>query len=674
MLLPGGTYGVLCDGAQIGLQTVAEKLTAAPGETINLGEFDVTAKARPELKRTSAAKAREVKAEGAAKSEGGGRNAEMLGNGAAARNRSPSSLAGEGRGEGAQAKSEVGGRKSEMDATTAEKPQSTAAADRDSVKSTGKASGTQSDAAEAADEPINVHVHVVDSQNQPVANVRVLVARDWESGWRKRATSPEGKTNASGQFDIEFRKSQFAEQGKPQQWRHFDTIWVNPIDRPPACIGVADFDFQLDQELTVRLPADEPIEGRIVDLEGKPVVGARVEVRILQASKKDDLTEWAAALRRGTSMDVARSLDGPYFHLLAEEPRANFQTTTTSDGQFRITGVGRARLAELVLTGEHVVVAPIQVVTLPIEPITVEVGTPSFPESKKIFGSKFTFVAEPSQPIEGVVLDAKTGDPLAGVQVVSDAFAGNRIGGRDILKTVSDARGRYRLAGMPKGEGNRILAIPADGQPYFMCQFDVPAGPGFEVINFDLQLHPGVLIDGRVADRTTGEPIPDAEVRYLPWPENPHIGSLREFTSGSLPGPQDRYRTDADGRFHLVGLPGRGLIEVQNTGRPYPTGQGRREIADLPKREAFRKISQLFAPTELFPTALKEVRIDEHDKQVTADLAPGLGTITGTPPRRSRRTLAVGGRYSGTLAEAGGRQSNGKELWTKRSSDGTAAG
>ena len=83
--------------------------------------------------------------------------------------------------------------------------------------------------------------------------------------------------------------------------------------------------------------------------------------------------------------------------------------------------------------------------------------------------------------------------------------------------------------------------------------------------------------------------------------------------------------SDANGRFQLVGLPGRGLIEVDVMRQPYPPGQGRADISDLPKREAFRKISQLFAPTKLFPTALKEVRVDEHDRQITADIALQLG-------------------------------------------------
>ncbi len=56
-LLPGADYFVLCDSPQLAPNTtewVIDNLFVSPGETIDLGEFDVTSKDRPKPKRTSA--------------------------------------------------------------------------------------------------------------------------------------------------------------------------------------------------------------------------------------------------------------------------------------------------------------------------------------------------------------------------------------------------------------------------------------------------------------------------------------------------------------------------------------------------------------------------------------------------------------------------------------------
>ena len=95
-------------------------------------------------------------------------------------------------------------------------------------------------------------------------------------------------------------------------------------------------------------------------------------------------------------------------------------------------------------------------------------------------GSPLSYAAEPSQPIEGTVRDSQTHAPLAGVQVLSNRFAGSNWVGVYKARAMSDDQGHFRLDGMPKGEGNQILVIPTDDQPYLMQLFKVPAAQGFE--------------------------------------------------------------------------------------------------------------------------------------------------------------------------------------------------
>ena len=143
-------------------------------------------------------------------------------------------------------------------------------------------------------------------------------------------------------------------------------------------------------------------------------------------------------------------------------------------------------------------------------------------------------------------------------------------------------------------------------------------------MKFDLELHRGVLIQGRVTDKITGEPVEGADLRLVPWPDNPRFKALPEFNGGRVLGGQDRYRTDHDGRYQLVGLPGRGLVELELGSGWFPHGQGLREIADLPDRRQFWKFGFYPIPG-VSPAAVKELSVREQDDHVVADfsLDPG---------------------------------------------------
>src|SRR5262249_26592399 len=120
-----------------------------------------------------------------------------------------------------------------------------------------------------------------------------------------------------------------------------------------------------------------------------------------------------------------------------------------------------------------------------------------------------------------------------------------------------------------------------------MEEFNVPAAPGLAAAKLDLNLHRGVLIEGRATDKSTGEPIAGARMTYAPWPDNPNIKGLTQFNGFNLTGPQSRFPTNRDGRFTIVGLPGRGLVELNCPSHPYPNGQGMADIKDLPNPDTF---------------------------------------------------------------------------------------
>ena len=137
-------------------------------------------------------------------------------------------------------------------------------------------------------------------------------------------------------------------------------------------------------------------------------------------------------------------------------------------------------------------------------------------------------------------------------------------------------------------------------------------------------MHRGVLIQGRVSDKATGEPIGGAQMCFVPWPDNPNVNDVDDLTRGRWRNVvQNRYQTDNDGRYTLVGVPGRGLVEVASVllPRAYPPGQGLREIADLPTTREFIRVAGSQDPPDPNRTpAAKEMHIGQQDVQVQADI------------------------------------------------------
>ena len=104
-----------------------------------------------------------------------------------------------------------------------------------------------------------------------------------------------------------------------------------------------------------------------------------------------------------------------------------------------------------------------EVANLPIEPVSIAGTMQSALYGPTLYGSKFQLAAEPSQLIEGVVKDADTGEPIPGIKVTSWMLAGTKLRGIDLVESVSDDQGRYRLDGLPRGEGNGNRSRLRDG-------------------------------------------------------------------------------------------------------------------------------------------------------------------------------------------------------------------
>ncbi len=364
---------------------------------------------------------------------------------------------------------------------------------------------------------------------------------------------------------------------------------------------------------------DVPITGRIVDLEGRPVPGVTVQVASTDTPKGGDLTPWLEAARRAEPPWVA------YRHLDEDKDKLSLKAQTDSQGRFRIEGLGAEKVVRLSIEGPTIAHTQLNVVTRPIEPFPAQGFTNNYgPGTETIFGANFTLSASPCRVVEGVVRDANDKKVMKDVDVWSEHFSGANIHGITTLKTRTDAQGRFRLAGLPKGDGNKLLIVPNDDQPYFMQEVAIPDPPGLGAIPVEINLHKGLWIEGKLTDKDTGAPVAGAWLHYLPFRENKFALATPEFHPGGYTdggAHQQRYVSKADGTFRLVGLPGRAIVGVVTwRGKPYRRGAGAESIKGMNEHGYFLTWNNPVPPSRHWPGSMKEINPVEGTETVHLDI------------------------------------------------------
>jgi RNA polymerase sigma factor (sigma-70 family) len=321
-------------------------------------------------------------------------------------------------------------------------------------------------------------------------------------------------------------------------------------------------------EVTLRLVADDvPIEGRLVDLEGRPLSGALVKVRGAWFSREGDLSAWIERMQNGVSRGPWQGLD----HVPME-----IVITSGPDGRFTVAGIGPERIATLLVSGPGVESAELDVMTRngPGVRIPKEFRVPG---DVDYLPARFVHSLAPGRMIEGIVRDKDTGAALAGVEVTGAVYdEGSQIPQPGVEAT-TDANGRYRLNGLAPAHAYRLFATPAAGSPYPDAAFRVPAGSAAPApVAFDFALQRGVLIQGQVTDKATGKPVHGYVMTYT-FNDNPLLRTFPGYRDSHAPFAQ----LDADGRFAIAALPGRGLVAVRSDLARYMGPRGIETIKGL---------------------------------------------------------------------------------------------
>ncbi len=204
-------------------------------------------------------------------------------------------------------------------------------------------------------ETLSFHGRVSGPDGKPVARASIftlqVVARETLEPVFRVESAPDGKF----QFDVS--KSEFdsiVEQGPFAGFTVVATAaglgpdWAE-MRKPP------------EDEVSLQLVDDTvPIDGRIVDLQGKPVAGAKISRGRIQAEGPQGIDLYLTLVRDDPFKASNHNFAKNYWTALPGKAGA---VVTDADGRFRLTGIGRDRIIDIEVEGPAIQSATIHAMT-----------------------------------------------------------------------------------------------------------------------------------------------------------------------------------------------------------------------------------------------------------------------------------------------------------------------
>ena len=420
-----------------------------------------------------------------------------------------------------------------------------------------------------------------------------------------RVLDPDGKPKAGAKLQLLGKDGKLEELGLSAADGRF-SVAVSRKQRQLHLLAEAEgtgMDFidlaplQAGKPVELRLVNDNAIRGRIVNTEGKPIVGVRVSVHDVNVYPQNSLESFLIRWQKRPA-DYAIPQGEKYLHFPAA---ALLTAATDADGRFTISGVGVERVAELHLQGAGIANAALWIVNragfdpkpynLPADDAYRSAPKMMNPPSvgMALRGPNVSVVAEPEKPIFGLVKDADSGKGMPNVLVHLDQRHG--IPSPPLVEARTDARGRYEYRGAGKTKTYHLSVASDSATGYLAAQVDAADTVGYAPVTVDLRLKKGVIVTGKILDKATGKSVPGfAQSEVLV--NNPCVKDYPPFGFGI----GRREDTAADGTFRLVTIPGPVLL----MGGYYPSRTSkfdyidfekyRRPIADPEHPEYFSKL------------------------------------------------------------------------------------
>jgi len=168
------------------------------------------------------------------------------------------------------------------------------------------------------------------------------------------------------------------------------------------------------------------------------------------------------------------------------------------------------------------------------------------------------FILKPEARIEGRMTFGDTGKPAKGVRLyASPIYPSNQIDpGNPIEEAITDDNGHYALTNLLAGSYDVVLDVE-NKEWTALVKEHIKAEEGETVKNIDLQLIKGGIVNGRVLDQDTNEPLKNVSV---------------QLNDRARPLGQRMYQstvTDKDGKFQFRVAPGRANLIIQDSPQGY---------------------------------------------------------------------------------------------------------
>ena len=306
------------------------------------------------------------------------------------------------------------------------------------------------DPAAPAKKELTVTGTVVGADGKPVAGAKVAVIGLIEQPYRGRVGERGHKILGSGQADKEGRFRVDCAAATPSR-RPIRQLLASAPGHGLGWLLLTDDAGKTD--LAVKLPAEQVIRGRLLDLQGQAAGGVKLHVaEVAPASSGgtgstsgSTVAGGASGSSSSTSSRAAPDATAPAWYDFPAQPARldpwPAALTTDDDGRFVLRGVGKDQTVTLLVTDER------------FAPQRLVVGTAAKDKPEAV-----ERVLEPAHWLEGKVVGNDTGKPI-GKRVLLEVHT------RDgLLQAWADEKGNFRV-NCPPGRVT-VEPFPPDGSPY----------------------------------------------------------------------------------------------------------------------------------------------------------------------------------------------------------------
>jgi RNA polymerase sigma factor (sigma-70 family) len=399
---------------------------------------------------------------------------------------------------------------------------------------------------------VEIQGRVLDPDGKPKAGAKLLLLK------KEVEIKQLGVTAADGRFSVAVMKEAI-------------DLWGGYLIAQAGSFGLDFLDlywWERGKPVELRLVKDNPIRGRIINTEGKPIRGVRVAAGKIETYLNDSLDSFLADWMK---LFVANGSLGAHKQLWSRAG-ALFTATTDADGRFTLHGIGAERTVRLHFSGGGIADTSAWVVNRtgfdpkPYNQVNIDRdGRRSINWRWWILsGPDFSVVAETEKVIRGIVQDADTGEGRAGLEVLLTSYKDEPL--QDALKAKTDAQGHYEIHGARKAK-SYLITVPCDPATATMTsQVWTDDTPEYRPVIANLKVKKGVIVTGKVIDGTTGECLL-GDVMGVVLRGNPFVKDYPEFASLFMSQCHSYSDTDASGSFRLVVIPGPVLLMGRGGGR-----------------------------------------------------------------------------------------------------------